>query len=244
MFASRIVVICILAISWSAAIADEAEDRTREGFQALVDGDQEKFFEHALKDAEEGLPEAQLMVGAAYERGVLGAPKNLDEALKWYRRAADQNMAEAEIKIANFYLTGTGVPRDLKMANEWLLRASDHGSAKADNFLGDSYLTGRGVEKNADTAARYYLKAANANIANSQITIGGLYVQGLGVPKDIDEGYFWLLVAQGNSNPAKIGGLGQAIATLETRIDPKRRQEIEIRAREFIAAQSPPASRR
>ena len=52
---------------------------------------------YAKKAAEQGNAEAQASLGAAYARGAGGLPKDRDEAIKWYKRAANQGNEDAKL---------------------------------------------------------------------------------------------------------------------------------------------------
>jgi len=49
--------------------------------------------------AAQGEPTAMLMLGSAYESGLAGLPKNLEEAKAWYRRASDLDSAPAKAAL-------------------------------------------------------------------------------------------------------------------------------------------------
>jgi TPR repeat protein len=53
-----------------------------------------------------------------YDRGE-GVPQNYREALKWYRKAADQGNAMAQYNIGAMYVSGHGVPQDYVTAHMW-----------------------------------------------------------------------------------------------------------------------------
>lgn len=230
-----VVLTCLLSGAASAIDAD-AEQNGREGLEALRAGDQEKFFEHALKDAEGGLAEAQLMVALQYEKGALGAPQSNSKALYWYERAAAQGQPEAEVHMAEICIQGKLKPRDLPASVDWLKKAASHGSAKANDYLGDSYLSGRGVEKNMKAAIPYYQKAANANVVGAQVKLGGFYLTGNGVPADVNESYFWLYIASKNPAKSPYKGLKEAAEGIRKKLSPEVALEVEKRADTLIAS--------
>jgi len=53
-----------------------------------------------------------------YENGE-GVPRSSAEAVKWYRLAADQGHAGAQLYLGGIYETGAGVPRDYVQAYMW-----------------------------------------------------------------------------------------------------------------------------
>jgi uncharacterized protein len=54
-----------------------------------------------------------------YESGD-GAPKNDVEAVKWFRRAAEQGLANAQGMLGIMYAKAEGVPRNYVLAYMWL----------------------------------------------------------------------------------------------------------------------------
>jgi TPR repeat protein len=50
------------------------------------------------KSAEQGYVSAQYALGALFEEGV-GVGRNMDEALIWYKKAADQGDERARVRI-------------------------------------------------------------------------------------------------------------------------------------------------
>jgi hypothetical protein len=70
------------------------------------------------KRAEQGDPDAQWNLGAAYRNGE-GVTKDDVEAVRWYQRAADQGHVTAQSTLAASYWAGRGVPKDLTQAYFW-----------------------------------------------------------------------------------------------------------------------------
>jgi TPR repeat protein len=71
-----------------------------------------------------------------------------EEALKWFRRAAEQNDAAAQTNLGVMYDFGHGVVRDYAEALKWYRKAADHGDAEARYNLGVIYERGDGVPQN------------------------------------------------------------------------------------------------
>ena len=56
-----------------------------------------------------------------------GVPQDYGEAIQWYRRAADQGHAGAQVSLGLMYFDGRGVPQDFVQAHLWLnLAAARH----------------------------------------------------------------------------------------------------------------------
>ncbi len=48
-----------------------------------------------------------------------GVPQDYVEAVRWYRMAADQEVAGAQFSLGFMYATGQGVPQDYVQAHMW-----------------------------------------------------------------------------------------------------------------------------
>ncbi len=89
-------------------------------------------------------------------------PKDFAEAVKWFRKAADQGYAEAQFGLGSAYATGEGVPKDSTEAVKWFRKAADQGLAPAQAFLGGMYVKGDGVPKDDVEAYKWLNLAAGA----------------------------------------------------------------------------------
>ena len=102
---------------------------------------------------------AQYTLGGLYMEG-LGAPENLTEAARWYRRAADHGVVAAQIVLGAMYADGSGVPQDYVRAHMWFNLAAARGNEDA-RELRDSIsasMTGPQIAE-AQRAAREWMDA-------------------------------------------------------------------------------------
>ncbi len=78
-----------------------------------------------------GVCDAQCILGDMYDLGE-GVPQDDVEAVKWYRKAAEQGHAEAQHNLGIMYDLGKGVPEDKVLAYMWrnISAASGHEKAK------------------------------------------------------------------------------------------------------------------
>jgi len=67
-----------------------------------------------------------------------GIPQNYSEALKWYRKAADQGLAKAQFQLGLIYEQGLGVQQDSTEASKWYQKAADQGFEEAKSKLAAS----------------------------------------------------------------------------------------------------------
>jgi TPR repeat protein len=109
----------------------------------------------------EQIAEAQFCLGACYEWGNCVA-KDSAEAVKWYRKAAEQGDAEAQFHLGFCYYKGDGVAKDAPEAVKWFSKAAEQGLAEAQNSLGACYSLGHGVTYN-DVNALMWVNLAAAS---------------------------------------------------------------------------------
>ncbi len=89
---------------------------------------QESYEERIFKKAEQGDIEAQRIVATMYSNGWRIGPAYHDgyhvpvdyaQAAAWWRKAADQGDATAELCLGNMYKFGKGVLQDYVLAHMW-----------------------------------------------------------------------------------------------------------------------------
>ena len=150
--------------------------------------------------AKQGNAVAQFGMGYIYSTG-RGVTNDLNEAVKWWQTAADQNLAEAQNALGQFYFQqGSTNPVEYAEALRWLHKAADQGDVQAMNNLGVMYEFGLGVKRSWTDAAKWYSRAAEQGLAPAQANLGVLYLDGRGVTKDLIKAYvmFRLSAEKGN----------------------------------------------
>ena len=110
-----------------------------------------------------------------------GAAKDSVEAVKWYRKSADQGTADAQLNLGVMYANGEGVVKDSAEAVNWYRKAADQGNASGQVILGAMYSKGEGVPKDSAEAVKWYRKAADQWQAFAQYFLGRMYDKGEGV---------------------------------------------------------------
>jgi len=162
---SAALILIVLLLMAGPANAEPFEDATK----AYHSGDYETAYRFIKPLAEGGLPEAQLNLGLMYEKGQ-GVPQDYAEALKWYRKAAEQGNAKAVM---------------------WYRKAAEQGNAEAQFGLGHMYDERLGVPQDYAEAAKWYRRAAEQGFAEAQTNLGIMYFTGQGVPKDYVLAHMW-----------------------------------------------------
>lgn len=120
-----------------------------------------------------------------------GVPKNRPEAIKCYRKAAEQGHPLAQIRLGSCYYIGKGVAKDFFEAAKWYREAAKQGEARGQMNLGHCYAGGKGVPKDEVEAVSWYLKAAQQDAPFAALHLIKCYRDGKGVPKDREEEMKW-----------------------------------------------------
>jgi len=139
---------------------------------------------------------------ALYHRGLRyyegnGIVKDVIEAVKWFRKAAERGYAPAQYQLGLCYEYGEGVVKDPVEAVKWYRKAAEQGYIKAQCTLGYAYYFGDGIPQNRVEAVKWYRKAAEQKNAKAQFNLGICYYNGDGVGKDRFEAIKWLRKAAG-----------------------------------------------
>lgn len=155
--------------------------------------------------AEMGIALMQYYLGIKYYSIGQGIPQDYKEAMKWFRKAAEQGYADAQAVLGLMYVIGQGVPQDYKEAIKWCRKAVEQGNANAQFTLGNMYLNGEAVAQDYKEAVKLFSKAAEQGEVSAQLNLGIMYFSGRGVPQDYVESYAWLNIsaAQGSENASK-----------------------------------------
>ncbi len=144
---------------------------------------------------------AQHILGLWYDTGDYGLAEDDEEAVRWYRLAAEQGNAGGQSALGFMYARGEGLPEDDEEAVRWYRLAAEQGYAGAQYNLGLMYAEGEGVPEDDEEAVWWYRLAAEQGHASAQHKLGLMYAHGAGVPEDLVLAYMWynLSAAQGNS---------------------------------------------
>ena len=65
-----------------------------------------------------------------------GVPEDDAEAVKWFRKAAEQGDADAQVNLGLMYANGRGVPEDYVRAFAWFNLAAAQGFEPAKKYKG------------------------------------------------------------------------------------------------------------
>ena len=85
--------------------------------------------------ANNGDAKAQFKLAACYQEGIADISKDMQKALEWYIKAAEQGLAEAQKNLRLLYQNGQGVEKNLPEAIKWVKKAADQGDFSAAMLL-------------------------------------------------------------------------------------------------------------
>lgn len=86
--------------------------------------------------------EIEFNLGLLYETGSAGFPQDDGQAAKWYRRASERNVADAQTHLAYLYAAGRGVEQSRIEAVQLFRRAAEQGNGIAQVNLAAIYASG------------------------------------------------------------------------------------------------------
>ena len=117
------------AVKWWKKYAEDSEYKYNEEIIKFINN---------LDAAKQGNVEAQNWLGEFYSR--YGEANNMTEAVKWYRKAAEQGNADAQLSLWHCYLRNErGFAKDEVESEKWLRKAAENGNAEAQRVLWNRY---------------------------------------------------------------------------------------------------------
>ena len=203
-------------------------------------------YSEVIARAEKGDPTAQVLLGfhliesdvLTYVQGAdkliqradaggTNATEKAAEAVKWFRKAADQGRADADNDLGVCYANGLGVPQDKTEAEKWYNKSvidkfketkalAEQGNATAQYDVGFDYLFGNpGAPKSIVEAAKWLGMAGEQGNTNAQQWLVNMYIWDnpfFGTTKDSDKAIYWLRKFVGRTGDAEAeNNLGAAL---------------------------------
>jgi len=167
--------------------------------------------------------EAAFNLGLLYEDG-LGVDKNIDRALAYYRRGADNGSAKAVFRLGIVYWLGTpDIPKNEAEGRRYLSIAAAGGDHEAARYLAAAApVADADVLLAADRAlaggqptegVRLLSEAAERGDARAQSRLAWYYETGRGVERNLDKAAFWFQRAAEGGNGEAMYALSVMFAT-------------------------------
>lgn len=189
---------------------------------------QEYAFKVAKEEAEHGNPNAALLLGLMYDRGI-GVAVSQRDAVDWYQKAG--NNLVSQFILGTYYSLGTGLSQDKEKGQNMLKESADAdfsyadlnlailqqqqgmeflpqldkalalGNAKAGLLLADYYLSLASNETQMQQAREIYLRFAEKGDRDAQLKLAFMYEQGLGGQADVQNAFKWYSLAADQEQP-------------------------------------------
>jgi alpha/beta superfamily hydrolase len=157
----------------------------------------------------------QILTGTRRNIGVIDGEERAQDrtqAFEWYRKAAEQGLAVAQLNVGIAYDEGLGIPQDYTQAIEWYRKAAEQGLVNAQLNLGYKYEKGQGTLQDYKQAIAWYRRAADQGDANAQFNLGVMYANGQGAPQSYGQAISWYRKAADQGYAKAQYGLGYIYA--------------------------------
>jgi len=152
------------------------ERRWDKMFQCMESGDSEGALYMLRSLADDGVAAAMAEIGVFYETGTDPVKEDLGEAIKWYRRAANDGNIEGLLAMARLHLTGQGVPIDYEISREYYQAIVEKVEDRRALFgLAWIFHKGFGVRPDLKRAEEFYLRAVAAEHLVARKWLAAMY---------------------------------------------------------------------
>ena len=172
-----------------------------------------------IEKAKAGDTDAQFKIASAYDSGN-GAPRDGKKAMKWYLKAAEAGMAEAQNSVGS----GLQAEKQYSKALTWYAKAAQQNHPIAINNLAYLYDLGLGVKQDRLKGYELYLTAANLGWAEAMWNIANLYGAGNLGDVDLHLACIWTLRAKkyAESNDERLNaGITRTVPYLQKILKPE-----------------------
>ncbi|KAG9446475.1 hypothetical protein H6P81_012603 [Aristolochia fimbriata] len=132
-------------------------------------GNRYKGMELYLKAADLGDPAGQCNLGISY---LQTEPPKLEEAVKWFYRAAAAGHVRAMYNLALCLHQGRGIKCSIPEAAKWYLRAAEGGNERAMYNTSLCYSAGEGLTRSDRQAKKWMKRAADCGHTKAQYEYG------------------------------------------------------------------------
>jgi uncharacterized protein len=176
------------AATWFRKAAEEGDATAQLNLAAIYhrgDGVPQDNAQTALwlsKAADQGLLPA--MVELAYWDLQPEHGSNVDAAIGWYKKAAEQGDATSQAALGDILASEKLGRLDYPQALDWYRKAADQGDRNGEFGLGRRYFLGQGVPKDMEEARRWLTPAANQGHPFAQFLLATMFEVGQGGPVD------------------------------------------------------------
>jgi TPR repeat protein len=119
----------------------------------------------------------------------LGVERDLEQAAKLYRQAAEKGNSVAQNNLGVCYDRGYGVEKNEREALRWFRKAADQNFATANANMADFYFDGNGVPKDAAKGIALLRKGSEQGSGYAQAKLGMCYLIGKGMEANLSDAH-------------------------------------------------------
>lgn len=159
-----------------------------------------------LSKAKDGDMKSQYSLAVMYENNVQNTP-DWNEAVWWYRHAAEQGDVAAQRRLAWCYENGKGVNLDFDKALIWYLKAAERGDSISQFQLGKIY---REISQDYEKSFTWFYRSSESGYPPALNAVGECYREGFGVPQNHCSAVGWFRKAAEMYDPDANYNLGRA----------------------------------
>ena len=188
----HLITVLALALLFAGNI-DAKKKKTTSGVPAGLTGEARECYMKASK-GDEG---AQLLLAYFYQKGE-NAPRDLNKAIQWYKKAAEKGNVIAQYNLGDIYDS----KKDFTTAASWYEMAANQGDAASQLSLGNCYFNGEGKPQDDGKAIYWFTKASQQGLAAAQRCMGICYDEGRGVQQDREKAVEWYRKAANQGDAA------------------------------------------
>jgi len=217
--------VCVFFLMLGVAAAQQSTNNSPAATNSVINS----AIEQIKAKAEKGDVEAEGVLGWDYLYGDGGVTQNIEQGVKWTRKAAEGGDAISQHNLGYIYENGLGVIKDSTEAFRWYEKAAEQGFSGGEFEIGASYYDGKAVPQNYIEAVKWLKKAAEQGYSRAQNNLGVCYENGESVAKDYVEAYKWYNLALGQG----IDAARTNLALVGQLMTPEQIAEAQQLSREF-----------
>ncbi len=156
-----------------------------------------------IKSADLSSPESQYRIGCNYYSGSAFFPEDHKEAVKWFKKAAEEGYRDAFYMLGDIYSEGdfSSEPDSKVQAFRYYWKAAELGNLQAMCEMGRCFMNGEGVEPDPSAALVWYEKAALQGYDWAEFSAGFAYLRGQGTKPDKAKAEDYFKKALSGKNP-------------------------------------------
>lgn len=175
------------ALCFALSAFAAGDDEYLAGLKFYQSGDVTTAMARLRKASDAGNAPAQVLLADILDQAEMN-----EEAVVYYRKAAEQGHADGEFGLGNMYASGEGVKRDPAEALKWLTRAAEKNHVRATAAVAQAYISGGlgldDKQRSSDDARRWLSRAADNNYLPALDFLAKAYRSGtLGLAVDLKQ---------------------------------------------------------